>query len=201
MPAQLIGHRIAILADDGVDADELRELWRTFTYHGADVWLVSVYPEQVLAIDARGSVERFSTDHLVHEAAAANHDALVVPGGHGPHEQLRHHQRVSSLARRTLSSGKVLATGHCAAGLLIPAGAARQRHVTSAPQLRTELVRAGACWVDVAVAQDRGAITARRPGAALLAEAVLDQLSLPDLALTSVENSMCDPVGSRVTRR
>lgn len=189
MSAQLIGHRIVLLADDGVDTAELRELWRTFTDRGADVRLTSVYPEQVLAIDARGSVERFSTDHLVHKIEAADLHALVVPSGRGPHEQLRYHWRVSSLARCTVSSGKVLATSHRAAGLLIPAGAARQRHVTSAPQLRTELVRAGACWADVAVAQDRGVITARRAGAALLAEAVLDQLSVPELAPTPAGES------------
>lgn len=200
MPAQLIGHRIAILADDGVDSDELRELWRTFTEHGADVKLISVYPAQVLAIDARGSVTRFKTDQCLHEVAAANHCALVVPSGRGPHERLRHHGQVISLVRRTVSSVKVLATGHRAAGLLIPAGVARQRHVTSAPHLRTELVQAGACWADVAVAQDRGVVTARRPDAALLATAVLDEVSAPNLAMTPLVNSMCEPTRSGVVQ-
>ncbi len=199
MPARLIGHRIAILADDGVDSDELRELWRTFTDHGADVRLISVYPTQVLAVDARGSVDRFSTDQLVHEVDTANHHALVVPTGRGPHAQLRHHRRVAALARTTVSSGKVLATGHNAAGLLIPAGAARQRYVTSAPQLLSELVRAGAWWTDGPTAHDRGVVTTRRPGARLLAAAVIHELSEPDLVPPPTRDSMCEPVGSVAT--
>lgn len=185
MPARLIGHRIAILADDGVDSAELRELWRGFTDHGAEVGLISVHPAQVLAIDSGGSVDRFTADQFVHEATAADHDALVVPSGRGPHVQLRHHMRVVSLARSTLSSGKVLATGHSSAGLLVAAGAARQRHVTSASHLRSELVQVGARWADVPVAQDRGVVTARRLGGAALAGAVCDELSVPDLTLSS----------------
>lgn len=200
MPTQLVGHRIAILADDGVDSDELRELWRTFTDHGADVRLISVYPAQVLAVDARGSVTRFSTDQCLHEVAAANHCALVVPSGRGPHERLRYHGHVASLARRTVSSGKVLATGHRAAGLLIAAGVARKHQVTSAPHLRTELLLAGAHWADVAVLQDRGVVTTRRPAATLLATAVLDELSAPNLTLTQMENSMCEPTSGGVVQ-
>lgn len=200
MPAQLRGHRIAILADDGVDSDELRELLCTFTEHGADVKLISVYPAQVLSIDSCGSVTRFSTDQCIHEAAVANHCALVVPSGRGPHEQLKHHGYVTSLARRTVSVGKVLATGHRAAGLLIPAGVARKRRVTSAPHLRAELLLAGACWADVAVMQDRGVVTARRPTATLLATAVLDEVSAPNLALTRLKNATCKLADSGVVQ-
>lgn len=189
MSGRLIGHCIAILADDGVDSAELRELWRTFADHGADVRLISVHPAQVLAIDSGGSVDRFSIDRFVHEAAAADHGALVVPSGRGPHVQLRHHKRVVSLARSTVSSGKILATGHTAAGLLVATGAARQRRVTSAVQLRSELLRAGAWWADVPLAQDRGVVTAQRPGGAALAGAVCDELSVPDLTLSSAGRS------------
>src|ERR1700741_3404638 len=126
--AQLIGRRIAILVDDGVDSTEVHELRRTFTDHGAEVRLVSVYPGQVLAVDARGSVTRLGTDQCLHQATA-DHCALVVPSGRGPHEQLRHHGYAVALVRSAVTSGKVVALGPRATGVLIPADAARNRRV------------------------------------------------------------------------
>lgn len=199
MSARLLGHRIAILADDGVDSDELRKLWRTFTDHGAEVRLSSIQSAELLAVDTRGAVDRFSTDQLAHHARTEEHSALVVPNGRGPHWQLRYHRRVASLARATVSTGKVLATANAAAAMLVAAGVARRRHVTSTPHLRTELEAAGAYWNDVAVAQDRGVVTARRPGAELLAAAVLNELSMPDPELVPFPKSMCEPPGRVVT--
>ncbi len=184
VPAQLTGRRIAILIDDGVDSTEVHELRRAFTGHGADVRLISVYPAQVLAIDAGGSVTRLRTDQCIHQAAA-DHCAIVVPSGRGPHEQLRHHGRVVGLVRHAVVSGKIVATGHRATGLLIPAGAASKRRVTSASHLRSELVQTGAYWSDLPVAQDRGVVTTQQPGAVLLATTVLDELSASDLAFAA----------------
>jgi protease I len=46
---------------------------------------------------------------------------------------------------------------------VIEAGAARGRRVTSWPSLRTDLVNAGADWVDQEVVVDQGLVTSRKP--------------------------------------
>jgi protease I len=47
--------------------------------------------------------------------------------------------------------------------MVIEAGAARGRRVTSWPSLRTDLKNAGADWVDEEVVVDRGLVTSRKP--------------------------------------
>jgi protease I len=47
--------------------------------------------------------------------------------------------------------------------MVIEAGGARGRRVTSWPSLRTDLKNAGADWVDEEVVVDRGLVTSRKP--------------------------------------
>jgi protease I len=47
--------------------------------------------------------------------------------------------------------------------MVIEAGAARGRRMTSWPSLKTDLKNAGADWVDEAVVVDRGLVTSRKP--------------------------------------
>jgi protease I len=46
---------------------------------------------------------------------------------------------------------------------VIEAGAARGRRVTSWPSLRTDLVNAGATWLDEEAVIDQGLVTSRKP--------------------------------------
>jgi len=46
---------------------------------------------------------------------------------------------------------------------VIEAGAAKGRRITSWPSLKTDLINAGASWVDQEVVVDRGLTTSRNP--------------------------------------
>ena len=52
----------------------------------------------------------------------------------------------------------------CALPILIDAGVAEGRTLTSYPSLRTDLTNAGAKWVDEEVVTDQGLVTSRNPG-------------------------------------
>ena len=73
-------------------------------------------------------------------------------------------ERAEELARTIcVESGKPIAAVCHGPWILIEAGGARGRRLTSWPSLKTDLVNAGAEWVDQKVVEDRGLVTSRRP--------------------------------------
>lgn len=96
------------------------------------------------------------------EIAAGEYDALVIPGGHGP-DHLRLDAGSVSLTRAFMESGKPVAAICHGPQLLIEAGVLRGRTLTSWPSVRTDLINAGALWVDQPVVEDGNLITSRKP--------------------------------------
>src|SRR5699024_670914 len=97
------------------------------------------------------------------EATAADIDVLVLPGGVANPDALRQDSQAVSLVREMVDEGKpVLAICH-APWMLVEADVVRGRRVTSYPSLRTDLVNAGADWVDEELVSDNGIGTSRSP--------------------------------------
>jgi protease I len=105
------------------------------------------------------AVDRTSAD-----ISAADIDVLVLPGGVANPDALRGDQHALTLVREMVEAGKpVLAICH-APWVLIEADVVRGRRVTSFPSLRTDLINAGADWVDEELVSDDGVFTSRNPG-------------------------------------
>lgn len=177
MSTQLIGERIAVLVDDGVDSDELAQLRRSLSGAAASVVVLSVPSTPVLAIDACGVVDHVTADASLGDLRVEDYSALIIPSGRGPHAQLRYHAGVTRGLRTAVDRGAVVATGRSATGVLVAAGLVRGRRVTSGPGLRHELRQAGARWLDVAVARENGVLTTQRADTAGLAWAVADEVA------------------------
>ncbi|MBB1038453.1 DJ-1/PfpI/YhbO family deglycase/protease, partial [Dietzia natronolimnaea] len=104
------------------------------------------------------AVDRTSAD-----VTAADVDVLVLPGGVANPDALRQDQHAVTLVREMVEAGKpVLAICH-APWVLIEAEVVRGRRVTSYPSLRTDLVNAGAEWVDEELVSSDGVFTSRNP--------------------------------------
>jgi protease I len=92
------------------------------------------------------------------------YDILVLPGGRGP-ERIRLYCREE--ARRIVASfmdaGKPVAAICHGPQLLITAGKAKGRRLTSYPGIRDDLEAAGAEWVDEPVIVDGNLVTSRVP--------------------------------------
>ena len=91
-------------------------------------------------------------------------DALVIPGGESTTiGKLMERFELDKPVREMVEAGKpVFAICH-APWVLIEADVVRGRKVTSFPSLQTDLVNAGAEWVDSELVSDDGVFTSRRP--------------------------------------
>lgn len=89
-------------------------------------------------------------------------DALVIPGGFSP-DHLRMNPDVVGWVRTFAHTHRPLAAVCHAPSLLIEADLVRGRRLTSWPSVRTDLLNAGAEWVDEKTVVDDSLITARKP--------------------------------------
>lgn len=98
------------------------------------------------------------------ETSTALYDALVLPGGQMNPDTLRKNAEALKLIKGFLNEGKVIAAICHAPWLLIEVNAVRGRRATSYDSIKTDMINAGANWVDEAAVADQGIITSRNPG-------------------------------------
>ena len=89
-------------------------------------------------------------------------DCLVIPGGFSP-DALRINEKVLEFVRRLNEQNKVIAAICHGPQVLISAGLAKGRKMTSYAAVRDDLINAGADFVDVPAVRDGNIITARVP--------------------------------------
>jgi deglycase len=116
------------------------------------------------------------TDRAIAEVRADEFDALVIPGGYSP-DKLRVDDGMVTFTRELVQSGKPVAAICHAGWMLAEADVVRGRRVTSVRNIRTDLVNAGADWVDEEVVVDGNLITSRTPAdLPAFCDALLEQL-------------------------
>lgn len=103
-----------------------------------------------------------TTDLAVGDAEAGDYDALLVPGGYSP-DKLRTDADIVGFVRKVAGADVPVAAICHAGSLLIEAELVDGKRLTSWPSIRTDLVNAGAEWVDEEVVIDGRLITSRNP--------------------------------------
>lgn len=152
---------IALLVANGFEQAELTAIARAMAEAGHRTRLVSTKKHEVRAWDHARWGGDLPVEVAAAEARSADYDALAIPGGVLSADTLRADAAVVALVAEAASLGRpVAATGH-APWVLIEAGLARGRAVTSHPAIRTDLVNAGARWRDEPAVAEAGVITGR----------------------------------------
>lgn len=100
-----------------------------------------------------GNVQDFPASSLV---------GVFAPGGWAP-DKLRRDPTVLQLVRDIDQAGKLVATICHGPWILISAGIARGRRMTSTVGIKDDVMNAGAEWVDQPVVVDRNIVSARVP--------------------------------------
>ena len=154
---------VFLVAGEGIERVELTEPWGAVTEAGHTALLVSTSDGEGELVDHRTPAGTQAVDRTSADVTAADVDVLVLPGGVANPDALRQDQHALTLVREMVEAGKpVLAICH-APWVLIEADVVRGRRVTSYPSLRTDLVNAGAEWVDEELVSSDGVFTSRNP--------------------------------------
>jgi protease I len=159
----LNGKRVAILVAEGFEQSEMVEPRRALEHAGAETEIVSPAQGEVQGWNHFDKADRFEVDVEIDAANADDYDALLLPGGVANPDQLRANPKAVQFVKRFVDSGKPVGVICHGPWTLIEAGAVRGRTLTSWPSLKTDLVNAGAKWVDQEVVTDRGLVSSRKP--------------------------------------
>jgi protease I len=162
---ELKGRRVAILATNGFEQSELLAPLEALQDAGADVSIISLPDtgDTIRGWDHDDWGEDVKVDGTVRNHTDADFDALVLPGGVMNPDALRMDEEAVSFVRAFFDGGKPVAAICHGPWMLVEADVARDRKVTSYPSIRTDLVNAGAEWVDEEVVVDAGLVTSRSP--------------------------------------
>ncbi len=163
MRKRLEGVRVAIVATMGFEQSELVEPRKALEEAGAEVEIVSPEGGKIRGWRGDDWGTEVGVDRTVERASPDDYDALVLPGGVMNPDRLRGDAKVVAFVRAFTAAGKPVGAICHGASTLLETGALRGHMVTSYPSIRTDLINAGASWVDEEVVVDRGIITSRSP--------------------------------------
>ena len=159
----LSSRRILIIATDGFEQSELEVPLERLQDAGAEVDIASIEMGDITGWDEDDWGGEIEVDLKISDVDIANYDALILPGGQINPDLLRVNGDAISLIRDFAETGKPVAAICHAPWLLIEAGLARGRRLTSYKSIRTDMANAGANVADEAVVVDGNIITSRCP--------------------------------------
>jgi protease I len=163
MAQDLSGKKIAFLATKGVEQVEIEEPRKAVSEAGAETELVSIEPGEIQAHQHLENGDTFAVDKVASDVSASDYDGLVLPGGVANPDFLRQDEDAVRFVREFVEAGKPVGVICHGPWTLIEADVVRGKTVTSYPSLRTDLINAGAEWVDEEVVVDNGLVSSRRP--------------------------------------
>jgi protease I len=166
--------RVAFVVDEMFEDAEFRVPFERLKGAGHEITVVG--REAGRRIDGKKHKEQVVIGRAIRDVTAEEFDALVIPGGYSP-DHLRVDSGIVDFTRRMVRAGKPVAAVCHGGSLLIEAGVVEDRTVTSWPSIRTDLINAGAHWVDQEVVEDGPLITSRKPAdLTAFSDAILRQL-------------------------
>jgi protease I len=163
MAEQLSGKRVAALVANGFEQSELLEPKKALEAAGARVDIVSPEAGQVKGWNHKEWGETVPVDRALDSASADEYDALLLPGGVMNPDKLRMNPTAVQFVKQFATSGKPVAVICHGPWTLVEAGVVRGVRMTSWPSVKTDLINAGAQWVDEEVVVDHGIVSSRKP--------------------------------------
>jgi protease I len=162
MPA-LSDLKVAILTEHGFEQSELVSPREAMERAGVTVHIISPQQDEVKAWDEGEWGIRVRVDVALEDANPDDYDGLLLPGGVLNPDKLRMNEQAVEFVRRFFETGKPIAAICHGPQTLINAGVVKGKEMTSYPSIKTDLINAGAHWVDQEVVVDNGLVTSRSP--------------------------------------
>jgi protease I len=169
MAQTLHGRRVAMLATDGFEEDELLKPLHALEANGAQVDIISPVGGWIKGWKRTPNDwgEEVAVDVELRKARPESYDALVLPGGVLNADALRKMPEAIRFVRCFADAKKPIGAMCHAPWLLVEAGCVKGRKMTSWASLRSDLVNAGAAWVDEPCVVDADTLVTSRSTADL----------------------------------
>lgn len=155
--------RVAILTENGFEQSELTSPKEAMEERGITVHVIAPGGDEVKAWDKDRWGISVKVDKPLSQASPGDYDGLFLPGGVMNPDKLRQNREAVDFVRTFFETGKPVGAICHGPQMLIEAEVVRGREMTSYPAIRTDLVNAGARWVDREVVTDEGLVTSRSP--------------------------------------
>jgi protease I len=193
-PRKLDGKRIAVLAADGFEKMELVMPVAALKKAGAAVEILSLHAGRIRGMEVHQPADLVAVDKTVQAARAEDYDGLLIPGGYISPDLLRQSSPARDFVRAMNGRAKPIVAMSQAPLLLVSAGLAKNRTLTSWPGVRDDMVNAGATWLNEEVVWDANWLSSRGPQdiAALIREMLPLLVGEPDSS-PALHRSYSDP--------
>lgn len=162
--ADLSGKKVAVVATDYFEQAELTEPVEALRKAGAEVEIISDKDDEIQGLNHVEKGDKIKVDKSLDEANPDDYDGLVLPGGAVNADHLRTNQKARNFVVKIMDEqGKPTAVICHAPWVLVSAGLARGKKLTSYFTIADDMRNAGADWVDEECVVDGNLITSRNP--------------------------------------
>ena len=152
--------KVAFIMDEMFEDSEFQVPYERVQDAGHEAVVIGLKANKKLA--GKKGKEKITTDVAIGDVDASDFDALVIPGGYSP-DKIRSNRGMVEFTRNIASAGKPVAAICHAGWMLAEADLVNGKTVTSYGSIKTDLINAGANWVDQEVVEDGNIITSRKP--------------------------------------
>jgi protease I len=166
--------RVAILIENGVEDSEFQVPYKALQMAGMEVVVLGSRMNENY-VGKQGKLSQ-KPDGTTTEAVALDFDAVIIPGGMAP-DIMRTNPNTVNFVKDAFEHGKLVAAVCHGPQVLIEADLLRGKQATGFFSIRTDMINAGAHYVDEPVVVDGNLITSRQPGdLAIFTTAILSRL-------------------------
>lgn len=152
--------KVAFLLGPQFEDSEMQKPYDAIRSEGHETVIIGLKAGE--SLQGKQKQAQYTTELAIKDAKADDYDAVVIPGGSSP-EALRLDPDIQSFVRQFDETGKTIAAICHGPQILISAGLAQGRTLTSYPPLQDDLTNAGAIFVDQEVVVDGNLISSRTP--------------------------------------
>jgi len=163
MENQLQNLRVAILATQGFEQDELIEPRKALDKAGAQTIVIAPKPGTIQGMKHDEKADSVQVDLTLDQADPNAFDAVLLPGGALNADALRVDSRAQAFVRSIDQQKKPIAVICHGPWLLVSAGLVKGRTLTSYHTIQDDIRNAGGKWMDEMVTTDRNWVSSRQP--------------------------------------
>jgi protease I len=163
MNGTLKNKKVAVLLCDGFEETEMTKPREALKKSGAIVHLITSKEKKVKGWLHGKWSKSYKIDVALENANPKDYDALLLPGGVFNPDKLRTDKKAVKFVKSFLKNKKLIAAICHGPVTLIETGKLKGIKMTSYHSIKTDLMNAGATWVNKAVVIDKNLVTSREP--------------------------------------